>query len=84
MNEGEIIQTINDFIEAEFEVDQGRLIPSANLKTTLELDSLDYIDLVVATEKNLHIKVDPSDFGDIHTLQNLYEYVIGKMKKGTE
>jgi acyl carrier protein len=79
MNEQEIIQTINDFIESEFEVDQDKLIPSANLKTTLELDSLDYVDLVVATEKNLHIKVDPTDFVSIHTLQDFYDYVIGRL-----
>ena len=41
-----IIQIINDFLHEEFEVDRSRIIPSADLKTTLDLDSLDYIDLV--------------------------------------
>jgi acyl carrier protein len=76
-----IIQNINDFLEEEFEVERSRLVPSADLKTTLDLDSLDYIDLVVAMEKNLQIKVDPSDLADIHTLRNLYDYAISKIKK---
>jgi acyl carrier protein len=76
---GQIIQIINDFIQEEFEVDRSRIIPSADLKSTLDLDSLDYIDLVVVMEKNLHIKVDPADLVDIHSIQDLYDYVISKM-----
>jgi acyl carrier protein len=73
------IQIINDFIHEEFEVDRSRITPSADLKSTLDLDSLDYIDLVVVMEKNLHIKVDPADLADIHSIQDLYDYVISKM-----
>lgn len=74
-----IIDIINDFLQEEFEVDKVKLVPSADLKSTLELDSLDYIDLVVVMEKNLHIKVDPADLIDIHSIQDLYTYVIWKM-----
>jgi len=74
-----IIRIINDFLQEEFEVEGSKIIPAADLKSTLELDSLDYIDLVVVMEKNLHIKVDPADLVDIHSFQDLYEYVIPKM-----
>jgi acyl carrier protein len=74
-----IIQVINDFIQEEFEVDKSRIIPTADLKSTLDLDSLDYIDLVVVMEKNLHIKVDPADLADIYSIQDLYDYVIAKI-----
>ncbi len=60
---------------------RSQIMPSADLKSTLDLDSLDYIDLVVVMEKNLHIKVDPADLADIHTIQDLYAYVISKMGK---
>jgi acyl carrier protein len=79
IEEEKIIQIINDFLHEEFEVERSKIIPSADLKATLELDSLDYIDLVVVMEKNLHIKVDPSDLVDIHSIQDLYNYVILKM-----
>jgi acyl carrier protein len=80
--EENIRQIINDFLHEEFEVDRSRIVPSADIKTTLELDSLDYIDLVVVMEKNLHIKVDPADLVDIHTIQDLYDYVIQKIGPG--
>jgi acyl carrier protein len=79
LKEEKIIQIINDFLQEEFEVDRATIIPSADLKTTLELDSLDYIDLVVVMEKNLHIKVDPADLADIHSFQDLYNYVVAKL-----
>jgi acyl carrier protein len=74
-----IIKIINNFLHEEFEVELSRITPTADLKSTLELDSLDYIDLVVVMEKNLHIKVDPADLVDIHSMQDLYTYVIAKM-----
>jgi acyl carrier protein len=80
VTEEKIIEIINDFLQEEFEVDRSKIIPSADLKSTLELDSLDYIDLVVVMEKNLHIKVDPADLVDIHSIQDLYDYVISKWK----
>jgi acyl carrier protein len=80
VTEEKIIEIINDFLQEEFEVDRSKIIPSADLKSTLELDSLDYIDLVVVMEKNLHIKVDPADLADIYSIQDLYDYVISKME----
>ena len=47
MTNEEIIAKINDFMVEDFEVEPGLITPGANLKETLELDSLDYIDLVV-------------------------------------
>jgi acyl carrier protein len=81
LTEEKIVEIINDFLQEEFEVERSKITPTANLKATLELDSLDYIDLVVVMEKNLHIKVDPSDLVDIHTFQDLYDYVKGVKRK---
>lgn len=75
----EIVEKINKFLVDEFEVDASKIKPEANLKDTLELDSLDYIDLVVVIESNLGIKVDPDDFIDIVTFQDFYDYVINRL-----
>jgi acyl carrier protein len=72
----EIINRINAFLVEEFEVDAEKIVPDANLKDTLQLDSLDYIDLVVAIESNFAFKVKPEDFTGITTFQDLYDYVI--------
>jgi acyl carrier protein len=79
-----VIEIINNFLHEEFEVELSKITPTSDLKSTLELDSLDYIDLVVVMEKNLHIKVDPADLIDIHSMQDLYTYVIAKMDIHTQ
>ena len=79
MTNEEIISKINGFLTEEFEVDESIISPDANLKETLELDSLDYVDLVVIIEGNFGIKVKQEDFTGIRTFQNLYDYVISKL-----
>jgi acyl carrier protein len=75
-----IIEKINGFLVEEFEVDGTKITPEANLRETLELDSLDYIDLVVVIESNFGFKVKPEDFSTITTFQNFYDYVINKVE----
>lgn len=79
MTDKEIIEKINEFLVDEFEVDGSKIKPDANLRETLELDSLDYVDLVVVIESNFGFKVVAQDFQNIHTFQNFYDYVIGKV-----
>ncbi|UII22948.1 acyl carrier protein [Fulvivirga ligni] len=78
MNNEEIIEKINGFLVDEFEVEPEVIEPEANLKETLDLDSLDYVDLVVEIESNFGFKVSPEDFAGIITFQDFYDYVIQK------
>lgn len=79
MNKVSIVERINGFLSEEFEVDVARITPEANLRETLGLDSLDYIDLVVVIESNFGFKVKPEDFISIVTFQNFYDYVINRV-----
>ena len=63
----------------EFEVDADKIQPGANLKEVLELDSLDYIDLVVVIENSFSFKVKPEDFLSIFTVQDFYDYIISRV-----
>ncbi len=79
MDNSSIIEKINGFLVEEFEVEVERITPDANLRETLELDSLDYIDLVVVIEGNFGFKVKPEDFVSIVTFQDFYNYVINRV-----
>lgn len=79
MTKATIIEKINHFLVEEFEVEQEKITPAANLKETLELDSLDYIDMVVVVESNFGFKVKPEDFTNIESFQDFYDYVIGRV-----
>ena len=80
MKQADIIEKINTFLVDEFEVDPSNITPQADLKNTLDLDSLDYIDLVVVVESNLGFKVKPEDFVGIHTFQDFYNYAISRVQ----
>ena len=79
MNNNEIIEKIREFLVDEFEVEEDKITPDANLKLTLGLDSLDYIDLVVVIESNFAFKVKPEDFIGISTYQDFCNYVISRV-----
>jgi acyl carrier protein len=75
-----IIEKINGFLIDEFEVEPEKITSEANLRETLQLDSLDYIDLVVVIESQFGFKVRPEDFADISTFQTFYDYVINRLE----
>jgi acyl carrier protein len=79
MDNAAIIEKINGFLVEEFEVEPEKITPDANLKEVLQLDSLDYIDLVVVIESNFAFKVKPEDFSSIVTFQDFYNYVQGRV-----
>ena len=74
-----IIDRINDFLIDEFEVESDDIAPEANLKDTLELDSLDFVDLVVAVESNFGVKLIGEDFVNVESLQDFYDLIDNKL-----
>lgn len=81
VNMQEIITKTNAFLVDEFEAEAAAIKPEANLKEVLDLDSLDYIDLVVALENNFSFKVQPGDFAPLVTFQDFYNYIEAQISK---
>jgi acyl carrier protein len=73
-----LIDKINGLLSDEFEVDINRMQPAADIRQVLELDSLDYIDLVVVIENNFSFKVKPEDFIRILSFQDFYSYIFSR------
>ena len=81
MNNQEIIEKINGFLVDEFEADASLITPEASLKETLDLDSLDFVDLVVVIENNFGFKAKGEDFVNIKTFQDFYDYIIQRVNQ---
>jgi acyl carrier protein len=79
MNKEVIIEKINDFLIDEFEVESEDISPDADLKETLELDSLDFVDLVVAVESNFGVKLVGEDFINVKSLSDFYTLIENKL-----
>lgn len=83
MEKDKIIAIVNDFLVYEFEVDRDDIVNDANFKTTLGLDSLDYIDMVVVIESNFGVKLGEADFKKIVTFDDFYNTIQNKISEKT-
>ena len=75
MTKEEIIATVNSELAEEFEVEVTDITPDANIKETLELDSLGLVDLVAMIEHLFKVKIPNTDLPTVKTFQNLYDYI---------
>ncbi len=75
----DVLEKINAILVDEFEVDSAIISPENNLKATLQLDSLDYVDLVVIIEANFGVKLVEADFVSIVTFEDFYALIENKL-----
>jgi acyl carrier protein len=75
-----IVEKMIQFMSDEFEVDADVIQPDSNLKDTLGLDSLDYVDLVVSIESNFGVKLVEADFVGIDSFQSFFDLIENKLK----
>lgn len=80
MDREKIINITKQFLSEEFEVDINDIQDTNNLKETLDLDSLDYVDLVVLIESNLGFKPNAEDFKSVETFSDFYTMAENKLK----
>lgn len=80
MERTEIMTTTARFLSDEFEVDIERIRPENNLRETLDLDSLDYVDLVVLIEDHFGFKPTAEDFKTIDTFSDFFDLVEKRIK----
>ncbi|MCQ2218515.1 MAG: phosphopantetheine-binding protein [Paludibacteraceae bacterium] len=79
MTKEEVIEKINAVLADEFEVEESVISPEAPLMKTLDLDSLDLVDVVVLVEQNFGIRLKNSDFVGITTFQEFYDLLNSKL-----
>ena len=81
MEINEIIKITNQVLIDEFEVDKTQIEANANFRETLDLDSLDYVDLVVFVEENFNVKLTAEDFQKVTTFNDFYQLVFEKINE---
>lgn len=75
MTREEIIAQVNNLLEEEFEVEQSEFAPEANLKETLNLDSINLVDLIALVQFTYKITIPVEDLKKIQTFNDLYDYI---------
>ena len=81
MNLNTIIKTTNEVLVEEFEIEASTIQGEANFRETLDLDSLDYVDLVVFVEENFKVKLTAEDFQTVVTFDDFYNLILKKLNE---
>ncbi len=81
MTEQEIIAKINEVLAEEFETDIASITPEASLMETLELDSLDLVDVVVLINTHFGVTLSGPDFVGISTFRDFYDLILRKVNE---
>ncbi len=81
MNRLQIREKIHGFLVDEFEFEADIIQDdAANMQDTLQLDSLDYVDLFAAIENEFGVKLKIEDFSTIESFNDLYIYIENKLQ----
>lgn len=75
MTREEIIEQVNGLLAEEFEIEQSEFTPDASLKETLQLDSINLVDLVALVQVTYKITIPVQELPKIQTFNDLYDYI---------
>ena len=75
MTKQEIATKINELLVEEFEINPEALTPDASLKNDLEIDSLDFVDIVVIIDREVGFKPQAAELKNVKTLDEFYNYI---------
>jgi acyl carrier protein len=81
MTKEEIANIIKTFLIEEFEIEEGKIIPSAHMKDDLGLESLDFVDIAVIVQKEFGLTLKGEEMTAIRTLDDLYQYIYNTVNK---
>lgn len=79
MQREEMINTINNFLIEEIEIEKGLIKPTAYLKKDLGIDSLDFVDVAVVIERNFGLKIKGEEMAKVKTLQDFYDFIFNRI-----
>ncbi len=71
LTEQEVLAKLREWMEDLFEIEPEAIQLTAHLQTDLDVDSIDAIDLVVKIKELTGKQVNPEDFKNVRTVQDV-------------
>lgn len=75
MTREEIYHQLQKILFDNFEIEQERITPDANLYEDLDLDSIDAVDLVIHVQDLIGSKIGPDEFKAARTVSDVIDVV---------
>jgi acyl carrier protein len=84
MNDTEIRQTIFDTLrQIAPEADPQQIRPEDNLRESLDIDSFDFLNVLIGLHQRLGVEIPEADYGQLTTLSALVQYLSRKLAGGS-
>jgi acyl carrier protein len=61
------------------EIDPAKIIPDKPLRTQIDLDSMDWLNVLAAIHEKLGVNIPESDYGKVVTLDGIVAYLAEKI-----
>lgn len=71
----EVLAAVTELLDELFEIDADKVKPEAKLYEDLDLDSIDAVDMVVRLKEITGKKIEPEDFKNVRTVDDVVESV---------
>ncbi|MDR1878742.1 MAG: phosphopantetheine-binding protein [Bacteroidales bacterium] len=81
MEKQEFIKQVNEVLAKEFETEISAITPEADIKETLELDSLSLVDMVALIEHTFGVKIKGQEITTVKTFENLYDFIYERLNQ---
>ncbi len=79
MNSENIHQNIVDLLQQIApDTEPSELKLNENIRETLNIDSFDFLQFVIALHEKTSVEIPEEDYGKINTIQNAIAYIQGK------
>ena len=64
------------------EIDLGRLDPRADVREALDINSMDFLNFVIAVHRRLNVEIPELDYPKLVTLDGAVAYLHSKVESG--
>ncbi len=76
----QIQEELKNILVNDFEIDESKIIPEANLFEDLDFDSIDAVDLAVRLQDYTKQKISPDNFKQIRTINDVVDAIENLLK----
>lgn len=84
MSKDELRATVLQLLgEVAPEADLTRIKPDVSFRDQLDIDSMDFLNFVVALHERLGVAIPETDYGKVATLNGCVEYLWSVLKSGS-
>ena len=83
MDRADVLSAVRDSAVEVLGVGADAVVEEASFKNDLDADSLDLVELVMALEERFEVTIPEEELGDITTVGQAVDVVLGKLQVGT-